>query len=239
LIDAVAAISPEGVLTWRRTATDRYIEAPPRLNPNESLVYLTDVALDAVTGQIQQIPVVPEAQTLFGEPALFTGADGRNYYRNGHEVMRWTMDANGLQVEPARTWDYGAFVLFNPAYQGITPNQLAWLFYSTDYSDGRLIWLDPRGRLVGNYQLPRTNSHLVALGERSEAYLCAPTGARIQCVMAVPGAPEPRWTVFLDDGGRPVGGALVPGVMYVAAYDPFSSAGTLYALAPDLDENQP
>lgn len=239
LIDAVAAISPEGVLTWRRTATDRYIEAPPRLNPNESLIYLKDVAIDALTGQIQQIPVVPEAQTLFGEPAFFTGADGRNYHRNGHEVLRWTMDENGLQVEPARTWEYSSFVLFNPADQGITPNRLAWLFYSTDFSDGRMVWIDPQGRLVGNYRLSFANTHLVAVGEKSEAYLCAPTGARIQCVMAIPGVSEPQWSIFINDAMRPIGGALVPGAMYVAGYDSFYNTGTLYALSPDIGENQP
>lgn len=239
LIDAVAAVSPEGVLIWRRTATDKYVEVPPRLNANESLVYLNEVAIDAVTGQIQQIPIIPEAQTLFTEPAFFTGADGRNYYRNGHEVIRWISNEEGLQVEPARTWEYGSFVLFNPAYQGLTPNQLAWLFYSTDYSDGRMVWIDPQGRLVGNYQLSYTNTYLVALGGRSEAYLCASTGARVQCVMAVPGVPEPQWNIYLEDAARPIGGALVPGAMYIATFDAFSETGTLYALSPGTGETQP
>ena len=89
LIDAVAAISPDGVLIWRKTAADVFVDSPPRLSADESLVYLKDTALDAATGQIQEIQIVPEVQTLFTEPVFFTGADGRDYYRNGHAVMRW------------------------------------------------------------------------------------------------------------------------------------------------------
>jgi len=234
LIDAVVEISPEGVLEWRKTATDIYVDSPPRLSADESLVYLKDVALDANTGQIQDLQIIPEAQTLFTEPAFFTGVDGYNYYRNGHEVMRWQKNESGLQVDPARTWEYASFVLFNPLTQGIAPNKLAWLFYSTEYSDGRMIWLDGQSRVVGNFEFPLTNSRLMAIGEKGEAYLCGPTGRRIECVAAVPGSTEPLWKIDLDDNSRPIGGALVPGTLYVS-----SENGFLYALSPNNGGTQP
>jgi hypothetical protein len=84
---------------------------------------------------------------------------------------------------------------------------------------------------VGNFEFPLNNSRLMAIGENSEAYLCGPTGARIRCVMAMPGAEDPQWTIHLEDASRPIGGALVPGVLYVA-----SSEGGLYALAPAAGE---
>jgi outer membrane protein assembly factor BamB len=228
MIDAVVCVSPEGTLVWRKTATDNYVESPPRLSADESLVFLKDTALDSATGQIQDIPVLPQSQTLFTEPAFFTGVDGQNYYRSGHEVMQWRRDESGLQVEPARGWEAGTFVLFNPLTQGIAPNKLTWLFYSSERSDGRMVWIDGQSRLIGNFEFPFNNSRLIAVGEGSEAYLCGPTGVRIKCVSALPGSESPQWEVFLDDTSRPIGGALVPGALYVT-----SANGFLYALSPE------
>ncbi|HUG33434.1 MAG TPA: PQQ-binding-like beta-propeller repeat protein, partial [Anaerolineales bacterium] len=234
MIDAVVGISPEGKLVWRKTATDIYVDSPPRLSADESLVYIKDVALDSATGQILEIPVLPENQVLFTEPAFFTGVDGWNYYRSGHEVMQWWRDESGLHVGPSRSWEATSFVLFNPLTQGVASNKLAWLFYGSDFSDGRMVWLDEQSRLIGNFVFPFTNSRLMAVGEDGEAYLCGPTGARIKCAVALPGSSEAAWEIFLDDNSRPIGGALVPGTLYVA-----SDNGILYALSPDEIAAQP
>jgi outer membrane protein assembly factor BamB len=226
MIDAVVGISPEGVLAWRKTATDIFVDSPPRMSSDESLVYIKDVALDSATGEIQEIQILPPNQVLFTEPAFFTGMDGGDYYRSGREVMEWRRDGTDLQVEPARGWQAGTFVLFNPLQQGITPNRLAWLFYSSEFSDGRMVWIDPDSRLIGNFEFPFNNSRLMAVGARSEAYICGPTGARIRCVAALPGSKDPQWEVLLDDNSRPIGGALVPGTLYVT-----SANGFLYALS--------
>ena len=170
---------------------------------------------------------LPENQVLFTEPAFFTGMDGQNYYRSGHEVMQWRRDESGLQVEPARGWEAGTFVLFNPLMQGLAPNGLAWLFYSSEYSDGRMVWIDPQSRLIGNFEFPLNHSRLMAVGGRSEAYLCGPTGARIRCVAVLPGAEDAQWEIFIDDNSRPIGGALVPGTLYV----PHQPTDSLYALS--------
>ena len=232
LIDAVAGISSDGTLIWRKTAADIYVDVPPRLNADESLVYLKNTALSALTGQIQELQIVPPVQLLFTEPAFFTGTDGRSYYRNGHEVIRWHIEDSLLQVDSPRTWEYATFVLFNPLDQGVIPNQLAWLFYSSEYSDGRVIWLDEQSRLVGNFEFPYANSRLIAIGEKGEAYLCGPTGRRIQCVAALPGVSDPLWEIYIEDNSSPVGGALVPGTMYIATQN-----GSLYAISSG--ETQP
>ncbi len=234
MIDAVVGVSPDGELIWRKTATDVYVDAPPRLSPDERYVFLKDTALDALTGAIQEIPIRSQAQVLFTEPAFFTGGDRQEYYRNGHEVIRWRMDESGLQIEPARTWEYGSFVLFNPLNQGVTPNRLAWMFYSSEFSDGRVVWLDESSRLVGNFEFPLVNSRLMAIGENGEAYLCGPTGARIRCVLAIPGVEEAQWEIFVQDASRPIGGALVPGTLYVSSAD-----GMLFALSAPAGISQP
>ena len=230
LIDAVVGISPDGQLVWRVTATDEYADSPPRLSADESLVFLKNTVMDARTGQIQSIQIKPENEILFTEPAFFTGVDGKNYYRNGHEVMSWRMTESGPQVEEPVSWEYQSFVLFNPLTQGVTSNGLAWMFYSSDFNDGRMVWVDEQSRLVGNYRYPHGSSRLIAMGAKGEAYLCGPTGARIECVMAMPGLEEPIWSVFLDNASRPIGGALVPDTLYVTAED-----GTLYALSAEVN----
>jgi ABC-type dipeptide/oligopeptide/nickel transport system permease subunit/outer membrane protein assembly factor BamB len=227
MIDAIVGVSPEGTLVWRKTAADVYVDSPPRLSADESLVFLKDVALDSATGQIQEIQILPENQVLFTEPVFFTGMDGQNYYRSGHEVMGWRRDESGLQVDPTRGWEAASFVLFNPLTQGVTSNKLAWLFYGSDFSDGRMVWLDEQSRLIGNFEFPFTNSRLMAVGEDGEAYLCAPTGARIKCVAALPGSEDPVWEIFLDDNSRHFSGALVPGTLYISTEN-----GWLYALSP-------
>jgi peptide/nickel transport system permease protein len=226
LIDAVVGISPDGRLVWRVTATDEFVDAPPRLSADESLVFLKSTAMDAHTGHIQTIQIRPENEILFTEPAFFTGVDGRNYYRNGHEVMRWQMTESGPQVEEPVSWEYQSFVLFNPLTQGVTANGLAWMFYSSRFNDGRIVWVDEQSRLVGNYRFPHESSRLIAMGAKGEAYLCGPTGARIECVAAMPGSEEPLWSMFLDNPAPPIGGALVPGTLYVTLED-----GTVYALS--------
>ncbi|MEP7135854.1 MAG: PQQ-binding-like beta-propeller repeat protein [Chloroflexota bacterium] len=235
LIDAVSAISPDGVLIWRKTAADLFVDSPPRLSADESLVYLKDTALKAETGQIEKIQILPEGQILFTEPVFFTGADGRDYYRNGHAVMHWQKSETGLQVDPALTWEYASFVVFNPLYEGVLPNKLTWLFYTSEFSDGRMVWLDDQSRLIGNFEFPLMNSHIMAMGARGEAYLCGPTGLHIECVAALPGAPKALWTVSIDDGSRPIGGALVPGTLYVTSFDALSETGALYALSTKGD----
>jgi hypothetical protein len=92
---------------------------------------------------------------------------------------------------------------------------------------------------VGNFEFPLTNSRIMAMGEKGEAYLCGPTGRRIQCVMAIPGVAEPVWDISIDDGSRPIGGALVPGTLYVSTFDAFSEKGALYALSENIGALQP
>jgi ABC-type dipeptide/oligopeptide/nickel transport system permease subunit len=233
LIDAVVCISPDGLLVWRVTASDVYAETPPRLSADETLVYLKDAALDAFTGRKQEIEVRPRFDVLYSEPGFVTGADGFNYYRAGHESMRWELDDSGLKVYPSVTWKYGSFVLFNPRDSGVTPNGLTWFIYGSDFSDGRMVWLNRQSRLVGNYAFTYRNSRLMAVGEDAEAYLCGPTGARLLCVMTMPGANEPIWSVSVEDRARPIGGALIPDTLYVSTFDIPSQSGMLHALSTD------
>ena len=58
----------------------------------------------------------PRIELLFTEPAFFTGVDGKNYYRNGHEVMRWQMTESDPQVEAACFMGTPVFCVVQSAY---------------------------------------------------------------------------------------------------------------------------
>ena len=108
-----------------------------------------------------------------------------------------------MQIDPSITWEAASFVLFNPLYQGVLPNKLTWLFYTSEYSDGRMVWLDEQSRLVGNFEFPLTNSRIMAIGEKGEAYLCGPTGKRIECVTRSPVLINLCGMFILDNSSSP------------------------------------
>jgi peptide/nickel transport system permease protein len=227
IIDTVAALSPDGELVWRVGAADVYAEIPPRLSARQDMIFLWNSALAAVSGTRQDLQLVPENQLIAKDPAYFTGADGLDYYRVGHAIMDWHLGESGGEVGPSRTWLYQSSVIFNPYDQGVTPAGLGWLYYTTQYSDSRMVWLDEKSRVVGNYLFPRVDATLIAIGGEDEAYLCGATGARVECINIAVTQQEPTWSITIDVPTGVAGGALVPGRLYVALqYD------NLYALEP-------
>ncbi len=58
IIDTVAALSPQGGLLWRTSAADLYLEEPPRLSPDQSLIFLKNTAMQTDTGAIKEISLV-------------------------------------------------------------------------------------------------------------------------------------------------------------------------------------
>ena len=225
IIDTVAALSPEGDLVWRVSAADVYAEIPPRLSSRNDMVFLWNSALAASSGTRQDLHLVPDAQLLASDPTYFTGADGLDYYRVGHAFMDWHLTDSGGEAGESRTWLYQSAVLFNPADQGVTPGGLGWLYYTSPFSDSRMVWVDKNSRVVGNYLFPRINATLVALGAEDEAYLCGATGARVECINIGVNQQEPAWTITIDVPTDVAGGALVPGRLYIAL-----QGDSLYAL---------
>jgi peptide/nickel transport system permease protein len=216
VIDSIAALSLDGQLVWRATAADVYLDEPPRLSPGQELVYLRNTALQANSGIKQEIQIAPPESLFFADPAYFTGADGKNYYRMGHEVIGWRLTSSGLESDAPLTWKYDSVAVLLPTDQGVTPDGLAWLYYATVWYDTRMVWLDGQSRVVGNFRLPNPNAKLIAVGQEDEAYICGAIGLRIECVKAEVGLNEPAWKFDIEVDSEVVGGALVPGRLYVA-----------------------
>jgi hypothetical protein len=214
-------------------AVDAYLEEPPRLSADESMVYLKNAAMRAETGELLSIDVASPEDAIFLDPAYFTGAEGGNYYRLGHQIIGWRSAESDLEVDPALTWAYQSFVAMLPEEMGMTPASLAWMYYTTSWADARMVWLDSQSRVVGNYRFPYPGAKLIALGQNDEAYLCGSTGARVICINIPPGTDTPVWTSYIDNRAQVLGGALVPGRIYIAlAGDGLYALGTNKTGAP-------
>jgi peptide/nickel transport system permease protein len=217
IIDEVAALSPQGELMWRTKAADVYLEEAPRLSSDQSMVFLKNSAIKTGNGARVSVTIGNPQEYLFSDPSYFTGADGKDYYRLGHEIIGWRLNGENLETDEGITWQYNTYVLFTPYEQGVTPNKLYWMYYATSYADGRMVWLDGQSRVVGNYRFTFSNSKLIAIGEKDEAYICSSTGARVVCINIPPGVDTPAWTVYIEDAPSALlGGVFVPGRIYIS-----------------------
>lgn len=214
--DSVAALSPQGERMWYRFAADTYLQEPPRLSPDQKRIYLRNTAIEISSGDRLAIPIRPPEALLFADPSFFSGGNGLDYYRPGHEIVGWRYKGDALVTDPPITWKHEGLVLLLPFDQGVTRNGLAWLFYTTTWTDGRMIWLDAQSRLLGNYRFPRPNSRLIAIGAKDEAYICGANTATVECISVAPGVDEPVWRIMLATPGKVAGGALIPGRFLLA-----------------------
>ena len=216
VVEDLYALNAKGETLWKTFAADAYLEEPPRLSPDETMLYLKNSVFNAATGERIEVSIGSPDQYIFLDPAYFSGADGKSYYRLGHEIIGWRLNGAEIQTEPGLTWDYAADVLFTPFEQGATPNKLYWMFYSTSWTDSRIVWIDNQNRLIGNYRLPYPSGKLLALGANDEAYMCGANGAKAFCVNVAPGAETAAWQIDITTRALVNGGVIVPGRMYVS-----------------------
>ncbi|WKZ35776.1 MAG: PQQ-binding-like beta-propeller repeat protein [Anaerolineales bacterium] len=216
VVEDVYALNPQGEILWKAFAADAYLEEPPRLSLDQTMLFLKNTVIQAQTGRHIEIPIGSPDQYLFSDPTYFSGADGQNYYRLGHEIMGWRLDGRDIITDPGYTWNHGASVLYTPFEQGVTPNKLHWMFYSTSWTDSRMVWIDIQKRVIGNYRFSYPNGKFIAMGEKEEAYLCGSIDVKVLCIRIPPGAEAPTWTIGIDSHTPAIGGVLVPGRIYIA-----------------------
>jgi outer membrane protein assembly factor BamB len=228
-VDSVQAISPQGESLWLRYAADGYFDYPPVLSAGESYLFLKNAALAAESGvplDLKGLPLSLSDQGQFTDPILFVGADSRTYVRSAHEVIGWKNSEAGVVMDQPVTWDYQGSVAIFPPDAGVTPERLIWLFYSGDFGDTRVVWLDTDGRLVGNSRVPARQATMIGVDKDSVSYFCSSDfGNNPRCFALEQGSERPLWEVRIDPGFEIAGGALVPGRLYVA-----SGAGYLIAV---------
>ena len=227
VLDAVQAVAPDGEGRWLgRDPRLPYLEMLPRLSPDGQLVFLKSSAFSTADGSRLPLGVVPE-EPVFADPTVVVGADGRTYYRSEHRLVPWRRVEQGFAVQPAIGWPAGN-VFFMPSDTGVTAGGTAWLIYSTDFFDTRLVWIAPEGGQLGEAFFPWRSSRMIGAGDDGTLQLCGRARDRtLRCGAYAPSQGEdPLWEVQVGGpGALATGGAIVEGRMYIT-----TSEGRLYAL---------
>jgi ABC-type dipeptide/oligopeptide/nickel transport system permease subunit len=229
----VQAVSPEGEGLWTTRARAIHRTSAPWLSPTGDLLFWQDVVLATQDGALQDLGIPDEVDEYL------TGADGRTYLRIGHNVLQWRQAPSGAEIVETTRWDPRALgTATTPVHAGVTKDGVVWIFYSNPYGGTRFAWLDTSGRVLGAARLPHGRTQMVAMGPESRAYLCGslePRGAAMpECVALVPDSEEPVWQIPIHQGQQVLGGALVPGRLYVATNLLTMREGTLLALGDEM-----
>lgn len=228
VIDAVQAVTPAGEGRWvGRDPRLPYLEhIPPRLSPDGALVFLKDSAFSTADGSLIPLTIVPD-QPRFADPLILVGADGRTYYRSEHSLIPWRRIDVGVAVQPALGWS-ASNVLFLPTDVGVTAGGTAWMLYSAQFADTRLVWIDDTGREIGQTAVQLRSGRAIAADPDGTLQICgsARNGA-LHCAAFNPSAGEdPLWDVKIAERGAVAsGGAVVGDRVYIV-----TGGGSLYAL---------
>ena len=233
-VEDIQAVSPEGEALWQAFAYDGYFEQPPVLSAGESYIFLKDGALAASSGAKLVLDGLPLEELEFTAPAFFVGANGKTYFRSGHEVYGWWATEEGIELDPKITWDFEGQSLIPPFDQGATPDDLVWLFYTGQYFDTRFVWIDKNNNLVGNYRPPDRQSKLIALDRELTMYVCSDNfNVAVNCKAFRIDSPNPKWELEFGGQASVVGGALAPDRFYVAINT--GEVGMLHAVGSGED----
>jgi peptide/nickel transport system permease protein len=232
--NVLQAVSPVGEALWATRAVFFHRTLIPRLGPTGDLLFWEDVVLDARDGALLDLEAPVEVDRYL------VGADGRTYLTVDHNVMHWRQAGSSVEIVEATRWDpRGLGTLTTPIDAGVTQERVVWLLYGNPFEGTRLAWLDTGGRVLGATRHPFEQRSMVAVGQGGITYLCGSGDPSFEpgpaCIALMPDVEDPIWQVSLENGERVVGGALVPGRLYVTVSRLDSREGTLVALG----EGQP
>jgi hypothetical protein len=198
-----------------------YISPLPRLDPTGERLVFEDLLFDTQTGR-------PLSEATFNPiDRYLVGADGRMYLQEETSVQEWRPPSAGEPAPPGVTWNLAGFAFGFPADSGVTSDGFVWMNFTSGFQDARIVWADLKGNVLGQALFPQRPSRVIGVDGSSNIYLCGSNRQRgAECVAYSRGADEPSWSLELArKGDVPIGGALLPGRLYVT-----TAGGVLYAL---------
>lgn len=222
---SLIAVDSFGEVKWQvGLPTYSYVSPQPHLSADERLVLFEDILLDAATGAT----LLEETDLILDR--YLVGADG-NLYLGGQETVdqvAWSED--GVEVIPQARLDLLALNLgFRiPSVIGVTPGGRLWIYYGSSFEFVKLLWADREGNMLNvvDYPWPDNASVLVGVAQDGTTYACGgivrgsiADGVTLECAAYNVDRPAATWELAVERGGRPVGGALAPGRVYVATED--------------------
>jgi hypothetical protein len=214
-------VGSSGEVKWQAgLPTYSYVSPQPHLSADEQLLLFEDMLLDPATGA-----TLAEQTDLILDRYL-VGADG-NLYLGGQETVDLVQWEGGRpEIVPQARLELLALNLgFRiPSVIGVTPGGRVWVYYGSEFEYFKLLWADRQGSIldVVDYPWPGTGSTLVGVAQDGTAYACGGSrrgsiaaGITLECAAYNVDRPSATWELALERGGRPLGGAIAPGRIYV------------------------
>jgi len=213
----ITAVTPEGVLKWRRNLPFYAYQFPSlSLSPNGDYVFFEDVSLEAATGAL----VTDRSRDPFDR--FFVGADGEVYLGGANTLLRWQETEAGIEIAPIATFESRALALGFRSLQaaGVTPERRLWLMFNSPFEFPKVVWFNLDGSLLEFADLPYRQSWLAAVDQDSSLVTCGIVELQgVECRAVAQGSRSPAWRVELEDSVGINGAALVPGRLYVTTFD--------------------
>lgn len=217
------ALNADGSLRWQRgLPTFSYSLPTLRLSADGRYLAFQDYLLDARSG-------APLAQAPVSLEMFIFGADGQVYLRKQAELEAWTVTDEAIQIESRVRLDARGLNLgFGFAGDGgVLPGGQAWFLYQAPFGNsGKVVWTDSAGQTSEVLETPRRGGRVLAIDVERTMYICDAFPGRPEVCSAYQPAGATVWETELSSANAFVlGGALLPGRLYVATSD-----GRLYAL---------
>ena len=214
----VRAVSPQGDQLWQAQAYPYELRfSSLRLDPTGELLFWEDLAFNLQDGSQMDLEIVPADRLTY-----LVGAGGGNYVIAASSIASWRQTDSGFEIVDGISWKADITVLL-PDDVGITPEETVWVFYSWSWlghsrASSRLIWVDMEGRILNEVNgAVEPPGLVIGIDGDSKLVLCGmDSEMEPLCSAHLPKVDEPIWQLSLGETGEVVGGALVPGRLYVA-----------------------
>ncbi len=225
---SLIAVQRDGQLLWRvDLPTYSYISPQPALTVDGKYVLFQDIAVDAASGVMWGNKL-----TSFWT-ASWWGPMATSILASQGAVQRVALTEAALEISPYAQWDVLSLSLGVrlPGSAGVTPDGRVWVYYTSESEYGKLLWVNQDGEVTANINYPwRGNDRLLAVDRDATAYTCgtvslSQVGNVLQCGAYSSERNAAIWRLDLGSRGAPVGGALVPGRLYVT-----TNKGELFAI---------
>ncbi len=235
--DRLLAISPQGNLLWSQSVPRGHAETLPRLSPTGRYLYIQQRLFDLEKeGTALEIDTPTQNDPVLKNRGQFiTGADGLNYFHAGHTMLQWKLARQNMEIVQSASWNYAAAGILStssyPSKAGVTPDHIIWLFYSGQYGKTRIVWLDESGVFLGFGKSEMEYGSIIAFDGQNTMYYCGllqqSAEQPITCAAQTQGSEAALWEFPLEKARKNVvGGALLPGKLYVVTSDGFLFAIT-------------
>jgi ABC-type dipeptide/oligopeptide/nickel transport system permease subunit len=231
-------ISSGGKVIWKDLLpTFGYTSPLLRLSADEKFIFFQDAASDAQTGRL----LFKDTYDLVDR--YIVGTDGKNYLASQGEIKELRDTETGAELVEYAKWDVVSLSLGvrAPYDAGIAPDGRVWTMFTGYYELPKILWVEKGGDVIGSIDYPWlwSTAAIIGLDRDGIAYFCgitSPTSsaAKVQCRANKPGQNVPLWSLDLDRTTSVVGGALVPGSLYIT-----TSTGTLYSIGSNASAGLP